>query len=264
MKILFINPPFTQYGGVEGQGGKSTPLNLAYLASYLIGKGYNNVRILDAEAQELPYKDICSVVKKVNPDIVAMTLPTPVFDQVQTLSVMFKKINPKIKIIVGGPHPSALPKQTLNDTVIDYLILGEGELTIYELVKELEKIKPNLKKIDGIAYRSKNNQIIITNKRKLIKDLDSIPFPARHLLPYHLYFAPPTKRVSNFNGTSMVSSRGCPYECTYCVSAVVWGRGCRFRSANSVVDEMEECVKKYNLAEFNFPMIYLQLMKNEY
>jgi anaerobic magnesium-protoporphyrin IX monomethyl ester cyclase len=252
MKILLINPPFTNYaGGVKGYGGKTAPLNLAYIASYLIEKGYN-VKILDAEVHEMPYDKICKTVKLIDPDIIGFTSPTPAQEQVEELSALFKKINPKVKILAGGPHPTALPKRTLKESVIDYICIGEGEQTTYELLKELEKKNPNLSKVDGLAYRNNNNKIIKNKPRALIKDLDTLPFPARHLLPKKLYFLPPTKRISNKNSTTAISSRGCPFECTYCVSAVIWGRGVRFRSAKNVVDEMEDCINKYNIGEFNF------------
>ena len=250
MKILFINPPFTMYGGIKGYGGKSMPLNLSYLASFLISKGYDNTKILDAEALELSYEEILMRVKKLNPDLIGFTSPTPPFQQVLDISYMIKKYNPNIKIVVGGAHPSAMPLSTAKEKCFDFVCYGEGELTMLEIVQALERGDTDYSKIDGILFR-KDKKVIQTKRRALIENLDELPFPARYLLPLKLYFPPPTKSVTDKNGTSMVTSRGCPFNCTYCVAKVVWTRRVRFRSPKNVVDEMEECVKKYNLGEFN-------------
>lgn len=255
MKILFINPPFTKYGGIKGYGGKSMPLNLTYLSSYLLSKGYAHTKILDAEALELGYHEILQRVKKLNPDIIGFTSPTPPFQQVVDIARLIKKHLPHIKIVVGGAHPSAMPFQTMQEGCFDFVCYGEGEITMHEIVQAIEQGKKDYGHIDGILYVKKSDakegKIVQTKPRALIEDLDILPFPARHLLPLKLYYPPPTKSVSSKNGTSMVTSRGCPFNCTYCVAKVVWTRRVRFRSPKNVVDEMEECVRKYNIGEFN-------------
>ncbi|MBT4824924.1 radical SAM protein [Candidatus Woesearchaeota archaeon] len=251
MKTLFINPPFTSYGrGIKGYGGQSMPINLAYLASFLIENGYTNTNILDAEVLNLSYKEVILHIKKANPDIIGFTSPTPAFQQVVDISQVIKKHFPNIKIIIGGVHPSAMPFSTMDEGCFDYICYGEGEITMLELVKALEKDNPNLSKIDGLIFK-KGKKTIQNKPRKLIENLDILPFPARNLLPLKLYYPSPAKSVSEKNGTSIITSRGCPFNCTYCVAKVVWTRRVRFRSAKNVVDEMEECVKRYNLGEFN-------------
>lgn len=250
MKILFLNPPFTRYGGIKGYGGKTLPLNLAYLAAYLLDKGYHDVQILDSEVREMSYRDIVKKVRRINPDVLAMTAPTPSYQQVEDLSKIFKKLKPSMKIVAGGPHPSALPERTLLESEIDFLIIGEGEQTMHELVKMLDKERKQFRMIDGLAFKEKG-RVIINKPRELIKDLDSIPFPARHLLEKEDYYIPPTRRVSNKKGTTMITSRGCPFDCSYCISQMIWGRGVRFRTAKNVVDEIEECVRA-GYGEFNF------------
>ncbi|MBS3121385.1 radical SAM protein [Candidatus Woesearchaeota archaeon] len=251
MKIIFINPPFTNYvGGIKGYGGKSMPLNLTYLASYLISKGYENTSILDAEALELSYEQVLEHIKKEDPDIIGFTSPTPSFQQVVDLSNLIKQQNPHVKIIIGGPHSSALPLDTAKEPSLDFVCFGEGELTMLELVEFIEKGRTDYDKIDGLIYKE-GEKIIQNKQRKLTENLDIFPFPVRNLVPRHLYYPPPTKSVSDKKGTSMVTSRGCPFNCTYCVAKVVWTRRVRYRSVKNVVDEMEECVNKYNLGEFN-------------
>ena len=246
-----MNPPFTEYGGLEGHGGKSAPINLGYLAAYLREKSSHSCKILDAEALELSYEMVEKEIRKINPDIIAMTAPTPAFQQVIDIANIIKnKISKDIIIIVGGPHPSVFPEETIKIEPIDFIVAGEGEITFYELVEALDK-KKDLHEVAGIVFMD-NGRIIKTRPREFINNLDILPFPARDLMPQHLYAAPPTKKVSEFHGTSIVSSRGCPFNCTYCIPNVIWKRRYRARSPKNLVDEIETCVKKYNLREFNF------------
>lgn len=252
MKVLLLNPPFTDYGGLEGHGGKAAPLNLAYLASYLreIKPGVD-ISILDCENSRLKFKDIEDKIKDIDPDVIAITLPTPAFAQGLEVSKIAKRLNSNIKIVVGGPHPTAFPVEIASEPTIDISVYGEGEITFKEIVEAFEE-GSSLENIKGIAYKDKDNNVKLNEPRPLIGDLDTMPFPARDLLPLDIYFPPPTKRESNKRSANMITSRGCPYECTYCMARIIWAKKVRFRSVKNVVDEVEECVKKYNLGEFNF------------
>lgn len=251
MKIVFLNPPFTIYGGLEGHGGKQAPLNLAYLIAYLRERRNDKLLFLDAEAERLTYEQIGDYLRKEDPDVIAITVPTQVYDMTLNCCKIAKKLNPDVKIIVGGPHPTVMPLQTIKEGVIDFIVIGEGEVSFYELIDALDKGR-DLRKIDGIAFKE-NNVPIINKERALIEDLDSLPFPARDVLPLHLYFVPAHRKVSGEkNSANIIGSRGCPYNCTYCIAAKLWRRKYRPRSPKSIVDEMEECVNKYGLKEFNF------------
>jgi len=252
MRILFLNPPFTKYAGLEGHGGKALPLNLAYLAGYLRKHSpHHKLEVLDCEGLNLSYETIEKRIKEISPDVIAITAPTPAYVQVEEVCKIIKKISPKIKTIVGGPHPSAFPQETTKNPNIDFSIIGEGEETLTELISFLEK-NSSLAEVKGIAYKNESGEIIKTQPRPQIADLDSIPFPARDLFPLDIYFLPPTKRTSNKKAGNIITSRGCCYQCTYCIASVMWGHKVRFRSVKNVVDEIEECLKKYNIGEFNF------------
>ncbi len=252
MKVLLLNPPFTDYGGLEGHGGKALPLNLAYLAAYLREKRPDIViEILDCEGFGLTYPKIEKELKKIKPDIVGITAPTPAFTQVLEVCRIVKKISPEIITVLGGPHPTALPEETAQEKNIDVCVLGEGEITFFELVEAIEKSK-NLKEIKGIVFRNKAGKIVENEKRELIRDLDSLPLPARDLFPLHIYFPPPTKRLSDKKAGNMITSRGCPYQCTYCMASFIWQHRVRFRDIKKVIDEIEECINQYGLGEFNF------------
>lgn len=252
MKVLFLNPPFTDYGGLEGHGGKALPLNLAYLAAYLREKRPDiEIKVLDCEGLGLHYSDIDQKIQEIKPDLIGITAPTPAFAQVLEVCRIIKNISPEIITVVGGPHPTALPKETAAEKNIDFAVIYEGEITFTELVDAIDKNKP-LNEIKGIIFKDKNGNICQTQKREPIQDLDALPFPARDLFPLEIYFPPPTKRISDKKAGNMITSRGCCYQCTYCMASFMWQRKVRFRSIKNVVDEIEECLNKYGIGEFNF------------
>ncbi|PIV19176.1 MAG: hypothetical protein COS41_01885 [Elusimicrobia bacterium CG03_land_8_20_14_0_80_50_18] len=251
MKILLINPPYIQFSGIKNSGGHAIPLNLAYLAGYLRKYLDCGIKVMDAETHEMDYSDIRRGIVDYQPDIVGISTPTPVFNHVAAIAKIIKNINPGIFVIAGGPHPSAFPEEAINTGFIDFAVRGEGELTFYELAAMIAGGCDDYGRIKGIAYK-KNDKVILTGERELIEDIDSIPFPARDLFNLDSYYQAPTKKVSNFKSTSILTSRGCPYDCMHCISKLIWRRRVRYRGVKTVVDEIEECVKKYGIREFNF------------
>jgi radical SAM superfamily enzyme YgiQ (UPF0313 family) len=250
-KILFINPPFTIYGGIKGHGGKNTPLNLAYLASYMRVKNSKiQVDIIDAEGLELQLHELYDRVDSYSPDIIGLTCPTPVYYIVKQICNDLKEKDPEVVIILGGPHPTALPRDTMEDIKTDFVVIGEGEETFIELIDHFDNNK-KLDKIKGIAFRN-HSEIIVNNRRELIKDLDLLPFPAKDLLPLDKYYLPPTKRIRSERATNMITSRGCPFSCTFCMARTIWGRQSRLRSTENVLAEIKENINNYNLTEFSF------------
>lgn len=254
MKVLLLNPPFTEYahGALKGHGGKALPLNLAYLAGYL-RKQKPNIEILalDCEGLSLSYEKIEYEIQKIGPDMVGITAPTPAYAQVLEISKIIKGIDNGIKVVVGGPHPTALPEDTVEQPNIDIVISGEGEITFFDLVNIVDK-GLDLGDVKGIVYKDKNGKTHKTLTRPLIKDLDELPFPARDLFPLDIYYPPPTKRISNKKSGNMITSRGCPYKCTYCMASYIWRHKIRFRSVKNVVDEIEHCYRDFGIGEFNF------------
>ncbi|MFA5124376.1 MAG: radical SAM protein [Patescibacteria group bacterium] len=252
-KLLLINPPFTNYDGIEGQGGKTAPLNLAYLAAYL--RQYEQeveITILDGEALEMSYDQIDEKIKEIMPQFIALTFPTPVYKQLKEITRRIKVINPAIKIIVGGPHPTIAAEETMRGMpAIDFCVLGEGEVTFLELIRALISEQVDFGVIKGIAYRD-NAEILITEPRPLIDNLDTIPFPARDLLPVEKYYLPPTRTTDSGQAINIISGRGCPYRCGFCMAESVWKRRYRTRSVSNVLAEIEECMKNYQATSFNF------------
>jgi len=189
------------------------------------------------------WREIEKTVKKINPDIVGLSFTT--FDYASAVSVakIVKKVNNEAVVIVGGHHVNALPLETMKENFFDIGMIGEGELTMLELVKALSEGK-RINKIRGIVFR-KNNRIFKTNPRPLISCLDKMPFPARELLINNEKYSPHVMG-------NMITSRGCPYCCDFCTTPAMYGNTIRMRSAENVFKEMEEVNSEYNTLFFTF------------
>lgn len=257
MKVLLVNPFLEVLP--DDPADISPPLGLAYLAAYLEKKGIR-VAILDIAAEGIKQKkkrnkklryglnnqEIIKRIKNYAPQIVGIGCQSTLHAaEAQETACLVKKANPQILVVMGGAHPSVARKELLTDKNIDLVIKGEGELTFWEIIKRFQK-KESLKKILG----TNNNPA-----RPRIKNLDVLPFPARHLLPMEIYWQQ-ARQKTNYNfgqrAMTMISSRGCPGNCVYCSVGTIWGRIWRGRSAKNVVDEMENLIKVYQTDEIHF------------
>src|SRR3990167_2531825 len=144
MKILLINPPYTNFEGMRKSAGNTMPLNLAYLAAYLKSKIACDIKIMDSEAESMGYKEVEEEIKEYSPDLVGITTLTPPMKHVIKITQITKKINPKCKVALGGVHPTAFPEMTLKETGADFAIIGEGEITLYEIVSDEPMATPIL------------------------------------------------------------------------------------------------------------------------
>lgn len=251
--ILLINPPLSdnkRYGkGISKISSILPPLGLMYLGAVLEKNDYVT-EILDCQLEKFDiHETISYIVMKKKFDYIGLSCNTAQLSIVIELTKHLKNIYPNVPILVGGAHPSIFPKEVLNKN-IDFVIIGEGEETIIELLTSIEK-KTDLNKVDGIGYISKNNEIIITNKRKLISDLDIIPYPARHLLPIQKY-VPAPHQYKQLPSTTMITSRGCPFICKFCSSKNIWTRKYRKRSVDDVIQEIKILIKIYDVKDINF------------
>ena len=243
MKILLINPPsFNTIPSClpktldEGRGF-TPPLGIMYIAAQIEKETSHQVEILDAQVDELTYEQLKTEIEKRKPDVVGITTMTfTLIDVIKTAKII-KEINPNIKIILGGPHVIIYPTETINIKEVDFVILGEAETVIKPLLDNINNLD-ELEKVKGLVFKS-NGKIINTGRSDLIKNLDDLPFPARHLTPYKKYYwaLSPYRPI-----TTMFTSRGCPYQCLFCDRPQL-GKNFRPASAKRVVDEMEECQK---------------------
>jgi radical SAM superfamily enzyme YgiQ (UPF0313 family) len=234
MRVLLINPyyPISET--------PSPPLGLAYLAAALEQTGAQ-VKILDYVVYPYRRDTLESVLKEFKPQVAGATAVSMTYDHARQVLGDVKAIDPEILTVMGGPHVTFCAQETLQSfTELDAVVIGEGEETLVELLRAV-KCDRNLDTINGLAYRA-GSKIVTTAKRKWVKDLDSLPFPARHLLPLGRYRALGMP-------ISMTSSRGCPYKCIFCVGRKMGGVKVRYHSAGRVADDLQ------SLADLKFHQI---------
>ena len=251
MKIVLINPDFDEVGdnkSFEKLVNLIPPLGLMYIASVLEKEGFE-VKIIDSYLEKSKSK-LYNRIKRENPDVVGISTTTPNFNNVIKIAEMIHKNFPEIFVAIGGYHVTAIPKQALSSGYFNVGIIGEGEITFLELVKELQKRNIHLFKIKGLAIK-KSNKVLFTKPRTFIKDLDSIPFPARHLVPPLSRYKPTPASYKKLPVGVLISTRGCPSKCTFCDKAVF---GCTYRERrpSNVLDEVEELIYKFGAKELKF------------
>jgi radical SAM superfamily enzyme YgiQ (UPF0313 family) len=237
-KVILLSPPYVDlYGKLNKAAGRYFPLGLGYIASFLRKYGSHSVQIYEPEAQSLSYTDLEKIISDNAPDIVGLTCSTPNFFRAIRLARAVKN-NSDAKIIIGGVHASALPEFIAEKypELIDCVVIGEGEITMLELVRAYEN-NESIEGIRGIVYRN-GNKTIRTGTRPFIDELDSIPFPARDLIPQKL-FIPNLHNARHRNCSTLLTSRGCPFNCSFCASRIVSGRNYRIHSAEYVLEEMQ-------------------------
>ncbi len=248
MKVVLIRPADPR--GEASLLSHTTPINLGYLAAYLIKHGYE-VEIWDFESEKISDKTFLSRLKKANPKVVGFTCFTPTIINGHKLAGLLKKSFPSIVTIAGGHHPSAWPKKTLEDFPnFDIVVFGEGEETLLELCKRIEKGK-GYSGVLGAAYHIKEG-IKVEGRRPLIKDLDSLPFPARELFNLEARRKGHISRgvTNRMKNTEIYTSRGCPVGCIFCANQVTMASFTRFRSPEKVLEEVKECMEKYDFEHF--------------
>ena len=251
--VLLINPPVNldrTLGKFKICAQATPPLGLAYIAAVLL-KNKVQVNVLDAYAEDLSLEETLKRIEKINPKFIGITCLTPTASISTHLAKKIKSILPESVIIFGGVHPTLLSNEVLNDESIDIVIRGEGEFTFREVIDVFMKNR-SLKDIKGISYKE-NKKIIHNGYREEIENLDEIPFPAWELFPVKLYRPLPhwTLVSPNIPIFPLLTSRGCPYNCTYC-SLNVTIKKFRTRSIKNVVDEIEYINKKFNVKQLMF------------
>jgi radical SAM superfamily enzyme YgiQ (UPF0313 family) len=237
MKILLVNPPPRS---INEPNTLVPPLGLGYLAAVL-EKNKIGVEILDASALQLSWEEFKQEVKRRHPSIIGYTGTTPAIDttfKAARISRPYSKYQ-----VLGGPHATLFGKEVFQQSSdFDYLVIGEGEYIFLELARNLIA-KKDPSTLAGLITKKKTNP-----RPPAIKDLDALPFPTRHLLPNHLYRY---DLVKKYPFTTIISSRGCPYGCLFCEKSV-FGNLYRARSAENVVAEIEDLVKKEHVRTIIF------------
>jgi len=241
MKIMLVLPKFETHI-------ITPPLGLGYLASFLNKKGHE-VIILDCVLRNIDVSEFGKILEKEKPNLVGVNAMTTYYSLSKEYISEAKRRG--IITCLGGPHVSALPKQSLIETEADFVIIGEGEVSLSELAEALEKRK-SFNKINGIGFK-KNGKIVINPRRELIKNIDELPMPAWELMnPKDYPMAPHGAFIKKFPSTPIITTRGCPFNCSFCASKSTWMQKLRYRSSKKVVDEIEFLHKKFGVQEFHF------------
>ncbi|MFX0137728.1 MAG: B12-binding domain-containing radical SAM protein [Candidatus Hodarchaeota archaeon] len=250
MKILLIQPPWAEVYGEYKRAARvgvlNPPLGLCYLAGALQEKGHL-VKIIDGEAEK---KDINNIVEEISydmPDIIGITSTTPLFHQAKELATRIKE-QANIPIVLGGPHITVLTDEAMQEGIcFDYGVYGEGERTLTELVEKLGSGE-SIAEVEGILYRE-DRKIKKTKPRPLEVNLDTLPFPNRGLLKTGKYlWSVPGKGVVPF--TSIMTTRGCPFQCIFCSAHAIFGKQVRYRTSENVLDEIEDVVETLGIRHF--------------
>ncbi|MBM4043902.1 MAG: radical SAM protein [Planctomycetes bacterium] len=252
MRVVLVNPPITsaeRYGRDIGDiGGHQAPVGLCSLAAVLEQEGVD-VTILDGEAKGLTEAGTVSEVCRQKPTLVGITSTTVAFGRALRLAQQTKRALPSVPIVIGGAHVTANPESTLAHDCFDFGVLREGEVTLRELTHALAD-GHDAREVDGLVFRD-GPGLHVTRPRAYIRDLDTLPLPAYHLLGDLNRYLPPLGCCKREPVVSLVTSRGCPYQCIFCDRSV-FGNHYRANSAEYVIAEIEHAVRAYGAREIAF------------
>ena len=244
MNIILLNPNIKTWSP-----NIYTPLGLAYIATALEYANHS-VKILDLNSQKMLDSKLEEGLQ--GADVIGITGMITEYKEVIRLTEIAWEANPMAKMILGGALATTHTGKVLAASLADYAIIGEGEQTIVELVSAFEQGN-DYRNIKGIAY--KDGEVHITPMRESIENLDKISYPARHLLDMNRYAKQHFKdlgiKIPKTKSTTMITSRGCPFNCTFC-SKDVWGYKWRSRSSKDIIGEMTQLNSAYGFNGFVF------------
>jgi anaerobic magnesium-protoporphyrin IX monomethyl ester cyclase len=240
-KISLVNPPPLK-GVYRHQ--LYLPIGLGYLAAVLEEDGYD-VTVIDCPAQEMDLKQLKTKLASINPDVIGITSMTPTIQSALLSASAAKGACPDAMVVLGGPHATFMDEQVLNEeAAVDVVVRGEGEETLLELAKTASNPK-SLNNIQGITFRN-NGHTVRTPTRPFIKNLDELPRPAYKHFPLEKY------RLFGRRMLPIMTSRGCPSQCSFCTTARMFGKAFRARSPKNIVDELEWLRDVHGADAFSF------------
>ncbi len=262
MKLLLINPAFfnkdefkRRYTSFNDwiKGGNlyplafEPPLGIASIVAYLKSKGFD-ASLLDMQALLMDERELAEKLFETRPDIIGITAMTTTFPAALRTAKITKIALPDAKVVLGGVHPTIEPRTTLENRYVDFVVRGEGEVVIEQLVTELEK-GGNIDQIEGLCYKQ-NGDIKIKNKSPLI-DINTLPMPDYGSFPAIEYIKH-NQSLRGIRCISVLATRGCPYPCSFCAVKQTMGTRWRAKSPEKVTDELEYLKNKYDLEGFWF------------
>ncbi len=239
MRFLLIYPPtepyFIQKTKARSFYGLSPPLGLLYIAKILENNG-DAVTILDYSTKIFNEQTFFKMIDVA--DAIGMTIISPSLNEVKKIIELIKRHSPDIPIIIGGPHCTLRPKETLEETGAQISVQGDGEVVIQDITKALKGEKA-LTDIHGITFQTPQG-IKCNPPAPIISNLDTIPFPARHLLKHSIYGREYNPLLKAGEFTAVITSRGCPYHCRFCSRSSITMQQYRIRSNDNIIAELNE------------------------
>ena len=252
MKILLINPSVNldqTMGPLKFAMTPIAPLGLAYLEAVLKSNGYD-VILLDLFEKKLTEIQLSDYVKNNNFTLIGFSLLTPNMPSIKPLIRKLKQNNPDIKLVAGNIHASVYAVQLLKEKMFDFIIDGEGEYTLLELVQAMQNNQTDYSLIQSLIWRDAQHNIHTNPKREQIDNLDQLPFPVWDDLNLKKYKAPPTI-IERKIILPVLYRRGCMNRCSFCSQNVLFPR-MRNRSISNLLDEIERNIERYHIPWFGF------------
>ena len=253
MKVLLVHPYGSNF--LKGMTDITTifnlmpPLGLLSIAAVLEQNGID-VQIIDGYATQDTPEVLVDKIIATSSQIVGFSCTTSSFPETNRIATLLKARAPRVITVLGGAHACTIGPPLLDSyPAIDYLVIGEGEQTMLELVRAEGR---DVAAIPGVAFRDADGSGVLGSQRELIADLDTLPFPAYHLLPdFPKRYKLPLFSYPKAPNTSIISSRGCPYACSYCDRSV-FSRGFRFNSPDYILDHVALLERKYGIRHVFF------------
>jgi radical SAM superfamily enzyme YgiQ (UPF0313 family) len=241
VKVALINPPFMK-GFFRHQ--PYLPIGLAYLASVLEENGCK-VKVIDCQAMEMDHEKLKTEIVSFEPDIVGITSIARMIKSALLSATVAKEAFPNMAVVLGGPHATFMDTQIISEEAsVDVVVRGEGEQTLLELAQNFP-FDSHLEKIKGVTFRNKKN-VVRTADRDSFQDLDGLPRPAYHHFDLEKY------RLFGRKMLPVITSRGCPFQCSFCVATRMFGKAYRMRSPMNVVEELEWLRDAHKAEAFTF------------
>ena len=251
--VFFATPPISmeeRYGSMAGAGSSLPSLGILFLAAVTREHGFPTL-LVDAAALNLDPEGLLARVKAAQPDVLGLSATTFSICHAAAFAARVRELFPDITVIIGGPHVSAAPLETMQRfRAFDVAVIGEGEETIIELLKALDS-GAALDSVSGIVMR-REGVVAATGRRAFLADLDQLPYPAWDLLEgFPVRYPPATFKVRKLPAASLVTSRGCPNRCIFCDRSV-FGSSCHAFSAGYVVGMIRHLAERFGVREFSF------------
>jgi len=247
-RILLVSSPFRDLYGKSKRGvGYYFPLGIGYIASYLEQHGYDVELLVETKNRSVS-RELKALLARQAYLFVGISAMTSAFPEAVRLAGIVKYHSPQTPVAIGGPHVSAMGPSVLSENPeFDYVCIGEGEVTSLELATALGDGARGFQDVRGLIWRTVPGEIIVNPPRPFQDNIDSFPLPARHLVDFQSFSLSTHVTAGGGTSASMITSRGCPFGCAFCSAHLTVGKKYRFRTEESVIEELKLLIDEYHV-----------------